>query len=334
MTIPSIINLQKYLYFDKLVDVPELVSRIILSWQEFGMVDLRTKEGQSFAECGLYDLLDSVCATVGIEKSSIRLMNNNWTETHSEYKIQRAPFSYEIMHFNKPNTGPFDYTGDKFYGIFVGRANQSRIIAMIESHRRFIPALRTFNDDVSSKENKSIINKLIAEGKCTRQEAVEATIKRSDVGITIDPPITPPLNSFGPHWQSAYSKIVLEMVLETTDWPDSFHITEKVCRPIYYKRPFILIGAKGFMSKMRDLGFKTFEKIIPNYYENFDYCVEQAFGCLDKLYSKNHYGKEPKKLLHDCKEDIEHNYELLIKISNQHLESYNQNRGLSYFGHQ
>jgi len=330
----QVINLQKYLFFDKLIYVPELVSKIILSWQEFGVVDLRTKEGQSFAECGLYDLLDSVCATVGIEKSSIKLMNNNWTENHDEYEIQKAPFSYEISHFNKPNPGPFDYVGDKFYGIFIGRANSPRIKATVQSHKRFIPALRSFNDGMESESNRAILNSLIINDECLRSEALTATKKHSDIGGALNPPIVPPLNSVGSHWQSAYSKIVLEIVLETTDWPGSFHITEKVCRPIYHKRPFILIGARGFMSRLRDLGFKTFEDIIPNYYENFDYCVEQAFECLDKTYAKNFYGSHPHQMLDDCKEDVEHNYELLIKLSNQHLKSFNELGGLSYFGPQ
>ena len=335
MSISPIINLQKYLFFDKLIDVPELVSKIILSWQEFGIVDLRTKEGQSFAECGLYDLLDSVCATAGIEKSSIKLMNNNWTENHNEYEIQKAPFSYEILHFNKSNPGPFDYVGDKFYGIFIGRANTPRIKAIIQSHKRFIPAVRSFNDGMESESNRAILNSLIVDNECLKSEALIATKKHSDIGSTLNPPIVPPLNSVGSHWQLAYSKIVLEIVLETTDWPGSFHITEKVCRPIYYKRPFILIGAKGFMSRLRDLGFKTFEDIIPNYYENFDYCVEQAFRCLDDIYAKNAYGfNGQQRLLDDCKEDIEHNYELLIKLSNQHLKSFNELGGLSYFGPQ
>jgi len=315
-----------------MTDVPTLVAKIIMTWQKYGEVDLRTKEGQSFSECGLYDILDLVCKTVGIPKDKISLTNNNWAEYHKEYKIIKAPFSYEIMQFSQQNKTLSNYVGDKFYGLFLGRINTPRIEAMVLSRRRFIPSLTSFNGDVNVPYAQNIIGKILTENKYEKREVQEATLRHGPIDGLVTPPIIPPANCFGKHWQSAYSQIVVELVLETTDWPDSFHITEKTLRPIYYKRPFILVGARGFMDKLRQLGFKTFENIIPNYYENFDYCVEQAFECLDKTYAKNFYGSRPHQLLDDCKEDIEHNYKLLLELSSEHCKSYNKYGGLSYFG--
>lgn len=326
----KVINLQEHLFFDRMLGVPALVTKIMISWQQHGEIHLRTKEGQSFAECGLYEILDSVCEISGIPKNKINLVNNNWTEHHEHYTIIRAPFNYELMQFSRENKESFDYNREAFYGLFLGRPNEPRIRAMIQSRRRFIPALTSFNGDMTLPYAEQISHRLHSWGIYDRNEIDKATVRHSSLDGLQTPPIVPPMNCYGPQWTSAYSKIALEMVLETTDWPGSFHITEKILRPIYHKRPFITVGARGFNDRMRRLGFRTFRGVIPDYYEQFDYCVEQAFECLDKTFAI--YGHDPRRLLEDCREDIEHNYSLLISLAKDHNVMHNQVGGLQYFG--
>ena len=326
----KIINLQKHLFFDSMLDVPGLVAKMMLSWQQFGRIDVRTKEGQSFAECGLYDILDSMCEVANISKDKITLTSNNWTEQHDHYKVMKAPFSYELMQFARDNVKTFDYSGEKFYGMFLGRPNEPRIKAIVQSRRRFIPALTSFNGDMTLPYVEKIVQRLLARGILDRHEIDKATVRHGPLDGLQDPPIIPPMNCYGPQWTSAYSKIALEIVCETTDWPGSFHITEKILRPIYHKRPFITVGARGFNEQMRRLGFKTFQGVIPNYYENFDYCVDQAFECMDKTFAI--YGNDPRQLLKDCHEDIEHNYSLLIRLAKDHALIHDKIGGLEYFG--
>ncbi len=314
----QVINLQKYLNYTTLKHVPELVSKIILTWQSNGAVELATREGQSFQECGLYDLLDSVCSTANIPKDQITLVNNNWTESHPEYIVKQAPFSYEIMHFHQPNPVIPGYTGEKFYGMFIGRATLSRTRALFLSKQRFIPSLTSFNHDFNTFSQIELGYELLTKKHCTVEEW-NSLRPYSDVGDPTPPPIVPPQNSFGQIWNIAYSKIALEIVLETTDWPGSFHLTEKTCRPIYYKRPFIMVGARGFMQKLREMGFRTFENLIPNHYEKFDHCVDQAFECLDLTYQRyGTYGTRPDNLLDVCQGDVEHNYNRLIELATEH----------------
>ena len=53
------------------------------------------------------------------------------------------------------------------------------------------------------------------------------------------------------------------------DWWQTEFFTEKLIRSLYYKRPFMLLGAKNQLQTLRDLGFKTFE-----YFWNEDYDKE------------------------------------------------------------
>lgn len=295
--------------------VPELVSKIILSWQTYNKVELVVTEGQSFQECGLYNLLDSICDTANIPKDKITLVNNNWTESHPEYIVKRTPFSYDVIPFCQPNIANTDYVGDKFYGMFIGRANLSRVRALFLSKYRCIPSLTSFNHDLRIFQQPELFYELLTKKYCTIEEW-NSLRPYSDIGDMTLPPIISPQNSFGKRWEIAYSKIALEIVLETTDWPGSFGLTEKTLRPIYYKRPFIMVGSRGFMQALRDLGFRTFENIIPNRYESFDYCVDQAFEALDWTYQE--YNILPHKLLNHCKEDVEHNYNRLIELAKEH----------------
>ena len=88
------------------------------------------------------------------------------------------------------------------------------------------------------------------------------------------------------------------------------------------------------MSRLRDMGFRTFTDVIPNFYENFDYCAEEAFQCLDRLWNSNRYRSNPGLLLEDLRDDLEHNYSLLIEIANQHRDKSIELGGLKYFGNQ
>ena len=57
-------------------------------------------------------------------------------------------------------------------------------------------------------------------------------------------------------YQSALVSIVSETVNLAA--PDTFYISEKISRPILMAQPFWVLGCKGFLSRMRDLGFRTY----------------------------------------------------------------------------
>ena len=50
-------------------------------------------------------------------------------------------------------------------------------------------------------------------------------------------------------------------------WQVEF-FTEKICRALFYKRPFMLIGAQGQLQTLRDQGFKTFDDFWSEDYDN------------------------------------------------------------------
>jgi hypothetical protein len=58
------------------------------------------------------------------------------------------------------------------------------------------------------------------------------------------------------------------IVTETVFYYDKLHLTEKIFKPIVSKQPFMLLAAPGNLAYLRSYGFKTFEGIIDESYDN------------------------------------------------------------------
>ena len=58
------------------------------------------------------------------------------------------------------------------------------------------------------------------------------------------------------------------VVTETVFYYDKLHLTEKIFKPIVSKQPFMLLAAPGNLAYLRSYGFKTFDGIIDESYDN------------------------------------------------------------------
>jgi len=58
------------------------------------------------------------------------------------------------------------------------------------------------------------------------------------------------------------------VVTETVFYYDKLHLTEKIFKPIVSKQPFMLIGAPGNLKYLKSYGFKTFDSVIDESYDN------------------------------------------------------------------
>lgn len=58
------------------------------------------------------------------------------------------------------------------------------------------------------------------------------------------------------------------IVTETVFYYNKLHLTEKIFKPIVNKQPFMLLAAPGNLEYLRSYGFKTFDGIIDESYDN------------------------------------------------------------------
>ena len=57
---------------------------------------------------------------------------------------------------------------------------------------------------------------------------------------------------------SLYDRTYISLVSETNFENNIIHMTEKTIKPIVFKHPFIIVGPKGTLKKLKDMGFRTF----------------------------------------------------------------------------
>jgi hypothetical protein len=108
-----------------------------------------------------------------------------------------------------------------------------------------------------------------------------------------------------------------DLISETggfTNFPGSSPvISEKTFKSIFYKRPFMLVGDKGNLQMLRDMGFKTFPTLFDESYDLFDNMFDRHRIIVDniKRYAYNYQLFMDQAAL--CRDILEHNYTLLIQ---------------------
>jgi hypothetical protein len=65
-----------------------------------------------------------------------------------------------------------------------------------------------------------------------------------------------------------YNQSYYSVICETTDYNSYNQYTEKVAKPILAKRPFIVFAGQYYLKNLKSLGFKTFDSILDESYDN------------------------------------------------------------------
>lgn len=314
------IDIQKHVGSKELYYVGELCAKIIRSMQVEGTVHLHTKEAKNGQVNGLFKLLDELSLYFQWDKTKITIESVAQVVEYSDYNIIRC-------HFNHPHvcmdtkSAVYSWNKEKYYGLFIGRANAVRIRA-IHNHKNFEYSdmgLTSFNDDLFNfMVYPELVEYFMHSGQ-TYQEMI--SIKPySDIRDLVETPntpiITPPYNSS--NWGPVYEKIAIEIVCETGTEHDCFDASEKILRPCYYKRPFLVIGSPGFLAEYRKLGYKTFEGIIPEDYDQLYGIqrVDRVFEILHQLIQSATIDT----LLERCHDILEHNHQWVISDKQRQLK--------------
>lgn len=308
------IDIQKYWGDRELFCIGELCAKIIDSMKQDRSVYLWTKEGKNGEHNGLFKLLDELCNYYKWDKTAITIDTANRAQSHSEYNIVHTDFTHAAAHF--PIVRPvYPWNKEKYYGMFIGRATASRIRA-IHNHHKFKykeSGLTSFNDDLFNYMNKSELIDYFFESNQTYSNMISIT-PYSDIGPVTLPPITPKDNNV--NWSKVYEKIVIEIVCETSTLPNCLDVSEKTYRAMFYKRPFLLIGSPWQLQFLNDIGYKTFNSIIPEEYDQLGGLqrVDAVFDILNTLIETTQINT----LLEQCSDILEHNHKLLISECIRH----------------
>lgn len=102
---------------------------------------------------------------------------------------------------------------------------------------------------------------------------------------------------------------LLYLVTETVATGQRLHLTEKTFKPICLRMPFVIVGTQGSLAYLRSYGFRTFEGIWDESYDNETDDVLRIEQIASLLRSLDELPSITKQDLFDqCREVIEHNY--------------------------
>jgi len=91
-------------------------------------------------------------------------------------------------------------------------------------------------------------------------------------------------------------------------------ITEKTYRSIAYKKPFIIVGNKSSLQKLRDLGFETFDKWWSEEYDTLDWSER-----IDWTIKFLKWMKKTKPIFNGIEKVTEHNYDHMMNTKWQEM---------------
>lgn len=314
------INILPYEGEKCLYKVGELTSKIVQGMIADGRVYLYTKEARSNYANGLYNLLDELCAHWGWDKSKITLDTTNWLNYHSEYNIVFTKYIHPAAYFQYLNCEVRPWNKDKSYGMFIGRASASRIYAL-QKHNSFKfknQSITSFNTELYNFMDHNEWSYFFQNSNSTYNDVMSISTPYSEIGPVIPPPITP-CKDINVDWSNVYERIGIEVICETsTEW-EVASVSEKLYRCFYFKRPFLLISSPNSLIILRnELGFKTFEGIIPEQYdalgEHKFQRIDAVFSLLEEIIAEDRL----EQILEDSADILEHNHQRIKELCKEH----------------
>ena len=121
-----------------------------------------------------------------------------------------------------------------------------------------------------------------------------------------------------------YLDTYVSIVNETGVLPEATFITEKTIRPMFNRHPFIVWGNPYILKTLRSYGFKTFDWLIDESYDECENANDRFNMILKEIEKLNSLPIEKlHKLYYDNIDIMEHNYQLLKNIEKKYkLDDY------------
>jgi hypothetical protein len=299
-------------------------------------------EGACHIADGLYGILDNFCEHTGYDPRRISIRTGNMIATHTKYQIERmSTYWYEVKEIQKwliDNPIDSGTTPTKHFGHFVGRSQWPRLwmSAILDSKYNDV-TLQTFHSGINSnyvvKEVDGVFDrlglddlvkfncdKLVEVAKfldtCPRVIAEDLNfVKNCSQTVIMQNdfyPIQHPANLNIVHY---YRHIFLDIVNEAQILGNCFFITEKMWRPVVARRPFIVMGSRHFLSNLKKLGFKTFNNLWDEGYDEVS--PSERIKEIEKLLET--IAKWPVEKLHlkleEMQDILDHNYDTFCSLT-------------------
>lgn len=117
-----------------------------------------------------------------------------------------------------------------------------------------------------------------------------------------------------------HKKTFVSLVSETSVVPGVVFFSEKIFKPIYACQPFILSGNSNSLEKLKELGFKTFDRWWDESYdreERYEKRLEKITRILEDICKMS--DAELISILAEMEDVLLHNYNVFVNANNEYL---------------
>lgn len=248
-------------------------------------------EGPCFESLGLVGIINDLKQRIGYNKTTSVLTCNLAQKNIAGFRMIVDP----PMHFvtaTRDSLGDMNVTksSQKKFGLFIGRSNHHRLdIAsyLWKNYQNQIDLTYHFDINVDYHTHNIGIedlgrNKNMQDLRTAAEFLFHCPIKQES---TTYPMLMDQHCNIWPRYQNFF----VEIVCETFFTGDTFCPTEKIWRPIMLCTPFIVQGPRYFLHRIRDLGFKTFDRWWDEGYSEdpADWQTEEIRRVIDYIASKD-----------------------------------------------
>ena len=109
---------------------------------------------------------------------------------------------------------------------------------------------------------------------------------------------------------NVYNKTAYSIIAET-NWASNYQFfTEKTVKPIIGKRLFIMIAGQGYLKALRNLGFKTFDGIIDESYDDYSDDLFRWDAACEQM--KLLCNRDQREVLEAVQPIVEHNFKVMM----------------------
>jgi hypothetical protein len=115
-----------------------------------------------------------------------------------------------------------------------------------------------------------------------------------------------------------YRQTNYTVICETLGTSDTFFFSEKTTKPLLGRRLFVMFGAVDFLKNLRNLGFKTFNRVIDESYDSIKNHVlrfDAAFQQVQWLSEQ-----DPREIYSQIQGELEHNCHLVQTLQHKTLQ--------------
>lgn len=95
---------------------------------------------------------------------------------------------------------------------------------------------------------------------------------------------------------------------------ESAILTEKITKSLYLKRPFMINGGPGCLSKLKEYGFKTYDGLFDESYDNLNNFVDRHEVIIKNVIRYKNNISMLAESVDRCKDTIEYNYDHLQRF--------------------